>query len=192
MISDLIVAAVAFAAGNLVGWFARIMWQTRAITKGIDRKMDDLTHRMDERGAITLERARDLVVLLMLVVVIYAAVMSSRASDKVAEQQAERNRSVACLSKWATEFGQAIDARAARSTATTEARDRMDAAEADVFDAITAVLAAEGSPATVATLRDSLNRYERAYAAVAAAVEAQGETGAANPYPDPPQRCYGP
>lgn len=192
MISDLILAAVAFAAGNLVGWFARIVWQTRAITQGIEEKVDDLTNRMDERGAMTLERARDLVVLLMLVVVIYSAVLSARASDKVADQQAERSRSVACLSKWATAFGEAVDVRAARSTATTKARDKMDAAEADVFAAITAVLGSQGAPGDVATLRDSLDRYHRAYAAVAAAVDAQGEAGAANPYPDPPQRCYGP
>jgi hypothetical protein len=197
MIGDLIIAAVAFAAGNLVGWFARIVWQTRALTRDIEEKVDDLTNRMDERGFMSLERARDVVVVLMLLVVIYAAVMSSRASDKVADQQerleadqAERARSVACLSSWAHGFAETVDARAARLNATTKARDKMDDAAADVFAAITAVLASDGAPADVAHLRDTLDRHHRAYAAVAAAVEAQADTGQANPYPDWPQRCY--
>lgn len=190
MISDLLLAAVAFAVGNLVGWFARALWQTRAITEEIDAKMDDLNDRMDERGFMTLDRARDLVVILMLGVVIWSAVLSTRASDRVERDQKDRAATVECLSTWATDFAEALDARTSRNSAITKARDEMDAAVAAVFAAVPPLFAPGAVPADSDRLRAALERHRKAYAALNDLVTKAGEVQAANPYPDPPRACY--
>jgi len=195
MWSDLLLAAVAFATGNAVGWFGRALWQTRDLTKEIDAKMDDITHKMDERderGAITLslERARDLVIILMLAVVIWSAVLSTRASERVEREQDQRAETLECLSTWATEFAVALDARTSRSSDITKARDEMDAAAAAVFAAIPPLLDAEATGAEITSFRDSLERHRKAYATLDKLVQKSGEVQAANPYPDPPRRCY--
>lgn len=192
MWSDLLLAAVAFAAGNVLGWFARALWQTRALTKEIDAKMDDITNKMDERGAITLslERARDLVIILMLAVVIWSAVLSVQASNRVEREQDRRAQDLECLSTWATEFAVALDARTSRSSDITKARDEMDAAAAAVFAAIPPLLDGEATGAEIEQFRSELERHSKAYAALDKLVTKSGEVQAANPYPDPPRRCY--
>lgn len=193
MWSDLLVAAVAFVAGNAVGWFARALWQTRAITKEIDAKMDDITHRMDERGfiSLSLERARDLVIILMLAVVIWSAFLSVQASNRVEREQADRAEDLECLSTWATDFAAALDARTSRNSQMTKARDEMDAAVAAVFAAIPPLLEPSDGPADLKRFTDALERHRKAYAVVEDLVQKSGETQAANPYPDPPRGCYG-
>lgn len=191
MLPDLILAAVAFAAGNLVGWLARALWQTRALTKEIDAKVDDITHRMDERGFMTLDRARDLVVILMLGVVIWSAIMSSRASERVEREQEERAATVECLSTWATDFAAALDARTSRNSQITKARDEMDAAAAAVFASVPPLFEPDAGPADRDRLSAELERHRKAYATLDALVRKSGEVQAANPYPEPPKACYG-
>jgi len=191
MISDLLVAAIAFTAGNLVGWFARAVWQTRALTKEIDAKMDDLSNKMDERGALALDRVRDLIIVLMLGVVLWSAWQSIGTNERVEEQTRERAESLECLSTWATEFGIALDVRTSRSGAITEARDQMDAAAAAVFAAVPPLFRESAGPADAQRLRDALDRHSKAYARLADLVEKSGATQAANPYPEPPRTCYG-
>lgn len=193
MWSDLLLAAIAFAAGNLVGWFARAVWQTRALTKEIDAKMDDITNRMDERGAITLslERARDLVIILMLAVVIWSGIMSTRASERVEREQDRRAETLECLSTWATDFAAALDARTSRNSQMTKARDEMDAAVAAVFAAIPPLMEPNRGPADFTRFSEALERHRKAYAVVDDLVRKSGQTQAANPYPDPPRACYG-
>lgn len=193
MLPDLLLAAIAFTAGNLVGWFARALWQTRALTKEIDAKVDDITNKMDERGfmTLTLDRARDLVVILMLGVVIWSAIMSARASDRVERDQAERAETVECLSTWATDFAAALDARTSRNSEITKARDEMDAAVAAVFASVPPLFDPGAGPADTARFRDTLERHRKAYAVLEDLVQKSGEVQAANPYPDPPKACYG-
>lgn len=193
MWSDLLLVAIAFATGNLVGWFARVAWQTRALTKEIDAKMDNITSRMDERGFMTLslERARDLVIILMLAVVIWSAILSTRASERVEQEQEERGQTLECLSTWATDFAAALDARTSRSTQMTQARDEMDAAVAAVFAAVPPLFEPGADAADIKRFRDTLERHRKAYAVVEDLVEKTGQTQAANPYPDPPRACYG-
>lgn len=191
MISDLLVAAVAFAAGNLVGWFARALWQTRALTKEINAKMDDLNR--DERGAFTLslERARDLVIVLMLLVVIWSAWQSDRTSDRVEREADQRAATLDCLSTWATEFAAALDVRTSRNTAITKARDDQDEATADVFAAVLPLFRPDAGPGDSRRLRAALERHRKAYATLSDLVEKSGAVQAANPYPNPPRACYG-
>lgn len=191
MLPDLILAAVAFAAGNFVGWFARVLWQTRALTKEIDSKVDDISNRMDERGFMTLDRARDLVVILMLGVVIWSAIMSSRASERVEREQAQRAETLECLSTWATDFADALDARTSRNSQMTKARDEMDAAVAAVFASVPPLFEPGAGPADTRRFTDALERHRKAYAVVDDLVRKSGQTQAANPYPDPPKACYG-
>lgn len=191
MLPDLILAAVAFAAGNLVGWFARTLWQTRALTKEIDAKVDDINTRMDERGFMTLERARDLVIILMLAVVIWSAIMSTRASERVEREQAQRAETLECLSTWATDFAEALDARTSRNSEMTKARDEMDAAVAAVFASVPPLVEPAAGPADMRRFTDALERHRKAYAVVDDLVRKSGQTQAANPYPDPPRACYG-
>lgn len=191
MWSDLLLAAVAFAAGNAVGWFARALWQTRALTKEINEKMDDLTHPRDERGAITLERARDLVIVLMLLVVIWAAWQSERTSDRVEREADDRARTLDCLSTWSTEFAAALDVRTSRTGAITEARDEMDAAAAAVFASVPPLFDEAAGPEDGQRLRDALERHRKAYAVLNDLVTKSGQVQAANPYPEPPRACYG-
>lgn len=190
MWSDLLLTAVAFAAGNLVGWFARALWQTRALTKEINAKMDDMTHPRDERGALTLERARDLVIILMLAVVIWSAFLSTRASERVEREQDQRAAALECLSTWATEFAEALDARTSRSSQMTKARDDMDAAVAAVFASVPPLFEPGNDATDTQRFRDALEQHRKAYAVVEELVKKSGETQAANPYPDPPRRCY--
>lgn len=191
MWSDLLLAAIAFAAGNLVGWFARAVFQTRALTKEIDAKVDTITNRMDERGFMTLERARDLVIILMLGVVIWSAIMSTRASERVAREQEDRAATIDCLSTWSTEFAAALDARTSRNSAMTEARDEMDAAAAAVFASVPPLFEPASGPADFRRLQDALERHRKAYAVLEDLVTKAGEIQAANPYPEPPRACYG-
>lgn len=191
MISDLLLAAIAFTTGNLVGWFARALWQTRALTKEIDSKMDDLTNRMDERGSAALDRARDVIIILMLGIVIWSAWKSEAASDRVEREAADREAALECLSTWATEFGVALDARTSRTSAVTKARDDMDAAVAAVFAAVPPLFADDAGPADSARLRDALERHRKAYAVLDDLITKSGQVQAANPYPDPPRSCYG-
>lgn len=194
MWSDLLLAAVAFAAGNCVGWFGRALWQTRDLTKEIDAKMDDITHKIDkdERGAITmsLDRARDLVIILMLAVVIWSAVMSTRASERVEREQEQRAEALECLSTWATEFAVALDARTSRNSAVAKARDDMDSRVAAVFAAVPPLFEPGNDTSDTARFRETLEEHRKAYAALDKLVQESGETQAANPYPDPPRRCY--
>jgi len=192
MWSDLLLAAVAFTAGNAVGWFGRALWQTRDLTKEIDAKMDDITNKMDERGAVTLslERARDLVIILMLAVVIWSAVMSTRASERVEREQEQRAESLECLSTWATEFAVALDARTSRNSAVTKARDKLDSTVAAVFAAVPPLFEPGNDAPDTARFRGALEEHRKAYAALDELVQKSGETQAANPYPDPPKRCY--
>jgi hypothetical protein len=191
MWSDLLLAAAAFAAGNLVGWFARALWQTRALTKEINAKMDDLNR--DERGAftLTLERARDLVIVLMLLVVLWSAWQSERTSARVEREADERAATLDCLSTWSTEFAAALDVRTSRNTAITKARDDHDAAVADVFAAVLPLFRPDAGPGDSQRLRDALERHRKTYATLSELVEKSAETQAANPYPDPPRACYG-
>ena len=191
---DILLAAVAFAAGNCVGWFGRALWQTRDLTKEIDAKMDDITNKMnkDERGAMTLslERARDLVVILMLGVVIWSAIMSTRASERVERDQEQRTEALECLSTWATEFAVALDARTSRNSAVAKARDDMDSRVAAVFAAVPPLFEPGNDTADTERFRGALEDHRKAYAALDELVKKSGETQAANPYPDPPRRCY--
>lgn len=191
MMSDLLVALVAFAAGNLVGWFARTLWQTRAITKEIDAKVDDLTNRMDERGSARLDRARDVVIIIMLGIVIWSAWKSEAASDRVEREAEDRTAALECLSAWATDFGVALDARTSRTSEITEARDEMDAAAAAVFASVPPLFADDAGPADAGRLREALERHRKAYAELNRLVTKSGQIQAANPYPDPPRSCYG-
>lgn len=191
MLSDLLLAAVAFAAGNAVGWFGRALWQTRALTKEINAKMDDMTHPHDERGALTLERARDLVIILMLGIVIWSAIMSTRASERVEREQESRAATVDCLSTWSTSFAAALDARTSRTGAIATARDEMDAAAAAVFAAVPPLFEPGAGPEDGQRLRDALERHRKAYAVLNDLVTKSGQVQAANPYPDPPRACYG-
>lgn len=192
MWSDLLLAAAAFAAGNLVGWFARALWQTRALTKEINAKMDDF-NRPDERGAVTLslERARDLVIVLMLLVVIWSAWQSERTSDRVEREADQRAATLDCLSTWATEFADALDVRTSRNSAITKARDDMDAAAAAVFASVPPLFRDDAGPGDGQRLRDALEQHRKAYATLSGLVEKSGEVQAANPYPEPPRACYG-
>lgn len=191
MWSDLLLAAAAFAAGNLAGWFARALWQTRALTKEINAKMDDFTHPRDERGALTLERARDLVIILMLLVVLWSAWLSTRASARVEAEQDRRAETVECLSTWATEFAAALDVRTSRTGAITEARDEMDAAAAAVFASVPPLFEEGAGAEDGRRLRDALERHRKAYAVLNDLVTKSGQVQAANPYPEPPRACYG-
>lgn len=191
MWSDLLVAAVAFTAGNLVGWFARALWQTRALTKEINDKMDDLNR--DERGAftLTLERARDLVIVLMLLVVLWSAWQSERTSERVEREADQRAATLDCLSTWATDFAAALDVRTSRNTAITKARDDHDAAVAAVFASVPPLFRPDAGPEDSQRLRDSLEQHHKTYATLSELIEKSSETQAANPYPDPPRACYG-
>lgn len=190
MWSDLLLAAVAFAAGNLVGWSARALWQTRALTKEIDSKVDDIATRMDERGFMSLRVVRDLIIIFMLVVVIWSTVVSVRASNRVERDQEQRAETVECLSTWATEFAAALDARTSRNSETTKARDEMDAAVAAVFDAVPPLFEPGNDAADTARFQAALQRHHKAYAEVEKLVKKSGEVAAANPYPSTPKACY--
>lgn len=170
--TDLAVAAVAFAAGNLVGWFARAAWQTRSRPEGVDA------------------RTRDLVILVMLIVVTASAWLSIRASNRVADEQERRAETIECLSTWSVDFAEALDARTSRSTEITKARDRMDAAAAAVFSAVLPLFRPEAGPEDSDRLRAALERHRSAYATLDDLIRKQGATQAANPYPEPPRACY--
>lgn len=126
MTHDLLLAAAGFLVGLAAGWLARTLYQTRTLAKEVADKMDDLTHRLDhdDRGALDLDRARDVVVVVMLAIVIYTGIQSSLASSKISDTQHDLKREVACQAAWNDSYA---DVQAQRAQWSTEDRNALTA-----------------------------------------------------------------
>lgn len=130
---------------------------------------------------------RDVIFVVMVLVMIWAAVQSQRTSAELTHQAKARQESLRCLSTWAEKFATALDARTNASTATQQGAH--DQAIDDVQLAVLAAIKSGKDPAHDANLAAKLDAFKDAKAALDDARAKNKLTTAKNPYPDPPSHC---
>jgi len=120
---------VGCVVGFVIGYLVRSLREVKEELDEVKHTVDSHEHALDERGSFKLPEFRNVVLLLVVGITVYAAFASQLASNNVRDQQQQVERVTACNQEYLDRTITAINERTTYSTAQAEANVELQRAQ---------------------------------------------------------------